>query len=233
MYAYLLNQTKTSLKSIAKSSNEGNGGLKNETIYNILGQAAVEVSKCEVDWIALFDGAVVAFWQAPDMFCNPVKRATLAYAVNKCIASFGGTRGAKRKHIHREPNFLAIEYAQLMALVTDNEKARAALLKSGVDLTRHEQQRREGRDDFWSDFIAPLYNDPSVTVTFRICQILPECGVDESGVNHIARTQRSLTTVKEKFFSVRSHFTRSYNIWTVSGHNDPENVRSYVCSALH
>ena len=47
-------------------------------------------------------------------------------------------------------SFTCNEFARIVGLLTGNETVRAALLRSGLDLTRRELDIRAGRDEFWS-----------------------------------------------------------------------------------
>ena len=47
-------------------------------------------------------------------------------------------------------SFTFNEFARIVGLLTGNETVRAALLRSGLDLTRRELDIRAGRDEFWS-----------------------------------------------------------------------------------
>ena len=104
-----------------------------------------------------------------------------------------------------------------MAILTQNEQARSALLKSGLDLSRNEQQRREDRDEFWTRTITPLFNNPNTELALSFRGIIPngDYELDTIDVCKASEIQRSGTLLKEKYFCVRSHFTRSFSSWTV------------------
>ncbi len=44
-----------------------------------------------------------------------------------------------------------------------------ALINLGHDLSRAQQQRREGRDAFWTELVAALFNKSTVTVFITTC----------------------------------------------------------------
>lgn len=110
------------------------------------------------------------------------------------------------------------EFARLMGLLARHEAARAALIKSGRDLSREQQQRREGRDSFWETLIAKLFNDATVRVELDMRGCIS--GDDEvSNVDPNAKPilPRGGAWLKDRFF-----VTKAYSRWTVSGQNNPE-----------
>lgn len=56
------------------------------------------------------------------------------------------------------------EVARLVGVLAGSEKAASALIRSGKDLTRLEQQRGEGRDSFWDHMVALMFNNQSYKV---------------------------------------------------------------------
>ena len=62
------------------------------------------------------------------------------------------------------------EFSPLVCVLLQCNEARTALLESGLDLSRVQQQRRESRDAFWELIVAPLFNDATIlfTLTFVV-----------------------------------------------------------------
>ncbi len=65
------------------------------------------------------------------------------------------------------PPMAAFEFLRLIGIFTEREDARQALINSGRDFSCAQQQRREGRDAFWTDLVAVLLNKSTVTVALR------------------------------------------------------------------
>jgi hypothetical protein len=118
------------------------------------------------------------------------------------------------------------EFARIVGLLTGNEAVRAALLRSGLDLTRSELDKGVGRDDFWNVEMEPMFNDKRLDVS-------APCAVDELVLSRVDANStpldhRPAELLRRKVFEARAYFTRVYNNWSVSGQNDAENFTEFV-----
>jgi hypothetical protein len=123
-------------------------------------------------------------------------------------------------------SFTSNEFARTVGLLTGNEAVRAALLRSGLDLTRSELDKGVGRDDFWNAEMEPMFNDKRLDVS-------APCAVDalvmsRVDANSTPLDHRPAELLRRKFFEAGAYFTRVYDNWSVSGQNDAENFTEFV-----
>jgi hypothetical protein len=136
------------------------------------------------------------------------------------------SRGKKRKSAQPSAAFSVNEFARVVALLITNHDVRRALLRSGLDLTRGELDRGVGRDDFWVTEVEPVMNDSTLKFALPGGDLpLPLATVDP---NAPVIEPRAGELLKRKFYEARSHFTRWYSNWNVSGNYSVENFHQFV-----
>ena len=84
----------------------------------------------------------------------------------------------------------SFEFARMIRVLFENKEARTSLLRSGLDLTRIEQQRILDRHAFWKSVVARLNNDEG-TVIGMGCVVLVDADKHHSCVNPIIIPHRS------------------------------------------
>jgi hypothetical protein len=73
-----------------------------------------------------------------------------------------------------EPGINVSEFARFICVLTQVQHVRAELLTSGMDLTRAQLDRHEGRDDMWSKSIETAFNDPTTVLSLPAMADMPE-----------------------------------------------------------
>lgn len=68
----------------------------------------------------------------------------------------------------RAPAMSTSEFAHLIGVIKEQEYSRRELIHPGLDLTRHQQQRREGRYEFLDTPVAPNVKNDEVRVGLRL-----------------------------------------------------------------
>lgn len=121
------------------------------------------------------------------------------------------------------PAMTVHEFARLVGVLLHDESARAALLQSGQNLTRAQQDQRQGRDMFWETVVQPIFNDARTKMTLNMAgcvdNIFSNTQVD---ANYALLCKRSGSWLKDRYFSVRCIFTKAYHIWSKSGQKSSE-----------
>lgn len=121
----------------------------------------------------------------------------------------------------KSKTFTLNEWARLVGLLTSHKCTRDALIQSGKDLTREQQDKGEHRDLFWETVVAMNFNEPSVIIQLDLRGVVDNNGFVKSINPNAERVQhRSGTVLKDKFFEMRKHFTSAYAKWKESGQND-------------
>jgi hypothetical protein len=121
------------------------------------------------------------------------------------------------------PSMNLSEFGQLVCVLLQNDDVRRDLIGSGLDLSRAQSDRHEGRDDFWSNSVSSAFNDPTIRVALSMSGHLSD--VD---VNAPPRAIREGEKLKSIFFKSRGVFTKVYQKWSLSGQNDPERFESFL-----
>jgi hypothetical protein len=94
------------------------------------------------------------------------------------------------------------------------------LLESGLDQTRAQSDRREGRDEFWPQSVEPAFNNPATLVSLSVAGAMAELDV-----NAAQRAYRGGERLKSYFFKARGLFTQIYERWSVS---DPKKFVDFL-----
>eukprot|EP00171_Calliarthron_tuberculosum_P005085 IDg5085t1 len=203
-----------------KSYAPGSLGLQPTTerdrAYSFSSCARNAVADGTYDWNTVFGAMQSDFWLEGANRAEFIRKAP----EHQRYLETAPARGSRK---NGAPPMTLSEFARLMGLLTKNDSARSALIQSELDLTREQQQRREGRDVFWESLIARLFNDPAVRVDLdlRGCISGPN-DVGTVNSNETPAVPRGGAWLKDRFFAVRALFTKSYARWTVSGQNNPE-----------
>ncbi len=215
-YTFLVLCKGRDLKDLASQKELTPGTCKNATIGKLMMAAQAAVTSGTYDWNTVFGTMQSDFWRESANRAEFIRKAP----THQRYLETAPTRGSRKSGA---PPMTLSEFARLMGLLTKNDLARRALIQSGLDLTREQQQRREGRDAFWESLIARLFNDRTVRVELdlRGCISGPN---DVGTVNSNAppAAPRGGAWLKDRFFAVRALFTKAYARWTVSGQNNPE-----------
>jgi hypothetical protein len=122
-----------------------------------------------------------------------------------------------------EPGINISEFARLLCVLTQVPHVLAELLNSGMDITRAQSDRHEGRDDMWAKSIETAFNDPTIVLSLPGMADMTE--VDASTVPQCHRGGEKL---KSLFFKTRALFTKVYERWSASGQNDPDRVANFL-----
>lgn len=134
----------------------------------------------------LFDEDYGSFWSASAnysvrMLVVPTNKRVTATIQNSGLI-FRQRTGANENRTGRAPPMETSEFKRLMPILVQREEASSALIRSGLDLTRHEKQRREGCDTFWDTIVEPVFNEIQVWVSLGPTG----CVNNENGVGTIA-----------------------------------------------
>lgn len=116
-------------------------GVKNPVICYLLMKGKAFVSDGTVDSNEFLNGRLRKFWSNPAKVSTPIR---FAPSDNDVVAF--SVESADR--VSRTAAITTHEFAWLVDILVDSEEARTGLLQSGIDLTKVEQQRRTGRDQF-------------------------------------------------------------------------------------
>jgi hypothetical protein len=119
-----------------------------------------------------------------------------------------------------------IEFARLVCFLVNDEQVRAALLKSGLELTHSELDSRAHRDEFWVKFVEPKTNDTSQHASLP-GRNLPHCLMNVDP-NAPAVQFRTGDFLKRKFYESRASFTQWRMNWSQSGNYDVDSFERYV-----
>ena len=216
VYTFLLNSSLTCLRELGRACRTKHSGVKNTVVCHSLLKGQQVVASGAKDWDDFFMGKYNEFWTNPANVTN-FMRACLS---DSDIRAFSSEKGEKHR---REAFMTSHEFARMIGILFENEEARTSLLRSGLDLTRVEQQRRMDRDAFWEFVVARFHNDEDTVIGMSYVGLV-DADEHHSCVNpnKIPQQKRSGVWLKEKFFSVRAAFTRAFYNWTRSGQNNPE-----------
>jgi hypothetical protein len=122
-----------------------------------------------------------------------------------------------------EPPLNLSEFGRLVCVLLQLEFVRRDLMASGLDLSRAQSDRHEGRDEFWSKSVSPAFNSPAIRVS-----LCAEGYLSDVNVNAPPRAHREGEKLKSIFFKSRGLFTKSYGKWSLSGQNDPERFADFL-----
>lgn len=120
------------------------------------------------------------------------------------------------------PNFTISEFARLVIVMRDDEKARSALYRLGQELRRAELDSGTSRDAFWG-IIEDRFNDTTVPVRFTFAG-----HVDEADPSRDPACHRAAASLKAHFYEARSVFTDAVDKWMRSGQNDPDKFPDFL-----
>lgn len=120
------------------------------------------------------------------------------------------------------PNFSISEFARLVIVMRDDEKARSALYRLGQELRRAELDSGTSRDAFWG-IIEDRFNDTTVPVRFSFAG-----HVDEADPSRAPACRRPAASLKTHFYEARSVFTDAVDKWMRSGQNDPDKFPDFL-----
>lgn len=99
------------------------------------------------------------------------------------------------------------------------------MIQSVQERTRGQLDRREPRDAFWFNKVAPVFNIVSREFSYEFCGVLhglvPGC---KEGIERLGEE------LKKEYMGIRSAFTVAYDKWSVSGQNNPDNFEEF-CEA--
>ena len=157
-----------------------------------------------------------SFWSNPSRIPTSL-RSCPSDADSRAFSSEKGER------MKRTAAIICHEFARLVGIMIEKEEARSALLSSGVNLTRIEQQLRMDREEFWESVVARLHNDQTVIVGMSFVGLVDTD--DEHSVINPSKAlpqKRSGAWLKDKLFAIRASFTRAFHNWTRSRQNNPE-----------
>ena len=122
---------------------------------NVKGQVAVQTG--EKDWDEFLCGQYKSFWSNPSRITTSLRSCPS----DADLRAFSSERGGR---MNGTAVITCHEFARLVDILIEKKEARSALLSSGINLTRIEQQRRMDRDEFWESVVARLHNDQTVIV---------------------------------------------------------------------
>ena len=117
-------------------------GVKNSVICILMLKAQSAVSKVESDWDDFFRGKYREFWSNPSNVSTPVRIAPS----DAEIREFSFDSELRQRC---SSNMSTHEFVRKVRILVENKGSRSALINSGIDLIRIEQQRRMVRDEFW------------------------------------------------------------------------------------
>lgn len=121
-----------------------------------------------------------------------------------------------------EPNFTISEFARLIIVMRDDERARSALYRLGQELRRAELDCGTSRDSFWG-IIADRFNDTSLPIRFSFTG-----HVDEADPSLDPLCKRSAASLKSHFQEARTVFSEALDNWERSGQNDPSRFENFL-----
>ena len=191
--------------------------MKNAVICNLLLRGQKIVSRGEIDGNGFFQGRLHRFWISSRNTSALLRHAPSYEQITAfCLNSSGGKT-------RKNAVITTHVFARLVVVLTEREEASAAVIQSGQTLTRIEQQRRHDRDSFWESIVARFHNDKTVIIMMEYGGII-DSDDEQTLINpNLPPPQRRTGAwLKEKYYSVRSLFTKAHHNWTVSGHNDSE-----------
>ena len=146
---------------------------------------------------------------------------SLQLAFLRQVRTFGSFRVFQEKEQRKQWDVLA-RICSFNGNCDKKDEARI-LLRSRLDLSRIEKQRRDSRDGFWEIIVARLQNDVREIVAIDFTGLID---ADEHNMaidsNIPVPEMRSRRWQKEGFFSIRASFTSLYHNWTLFGQNNPE-----------
>lgn len=117
---------------------------------------------------------------------------------------------------NQAPSFSISEFARLILVMRDDERARTALFKLNQELQRAELDGGVSRDCFWG-IISDRFNDRSLPVRFDF-----SCEVEDIDPSQPPPCFRSTSSLKAHFQDARSTFTTALANWSTSGQNNPK-----------
>lgn len=112
------------------------------------------------------------------------------------------------------PNFTLSEFARLIVILQEDERAREAMFRLSQELQSCELDGGVTRAAFWQ-VIADRFNDISLPISFSF-----EGDIEETDPSQVPLCSRPASTLKSQFHDARSVllcFT-----WSRSGQNDPD-----------
>jgi hypothetical protein len=117
------------------------------------------------------------------------------------------SRGKSKSEIRTVCAALTVnEFARLVGFLVVDGPVRAALLKSGLDLTHSDLDSRAHRDDFWIHIVEQIMNDVSQRVTLPGRHLSP-CLANVNPNIPVVQF-RSGDFLKRKFYDSRASFTQ-------------------------
>lgn len=210
LYTWLLHCGVRTLTGLARKVNVKNTGWKNTLVCRLLMHSDARVRDSSATYDSVFGDEYTEFWRSPRNQAATVYIAPSSEIVRD-TASVEGKRGRAAKKV--EQPMSTSEFARLMGVLIEDDDARAALIASGQDLTREQQQRREGRDTFWTTIVERVFNDTSfkIALDVRGCVNGDDENLSVADPNAKPISFRSGVWLKDKFFVVRGLFTRGYD----------------------
>ena len=207
-YTFLVNLSVANLRSLCRLPRFEckQDGVKNNLVCRLLLQAD-EIWTENMEWFNMFGEAQVEFWHQPKnqtvpILHSPSKAAILRYQPTqkrRCETKF---------EEEKNPAMEIWEFGRIVGILVESEEAQADLITSGRDLTRKELEKKVHRDEFWESIVVRLYNDSSVTISTEFSEMVSKSGViGKIDVNEAPSCRRTGAWMKDRFFSVRSHFT--------------------------
>lgn len=218
-FTFLFAQKRSALRELAQLAGTRRCGVKNSIACHLLAYADQQVSSKKASYDEAFGDLQQEFWGETRNQTQRIWIAPDILMLSRYRASTGGQKSADN---HGSP-WSVSEFARLMAILTDSEEAKHALIRSGTALNRNDLQRRANMDSFWVDIIEPLFNDPNkkFSLNIRGC-VRGDTEMDLIDVNASPSCFRSGSALRAKFVSVRAHFTTAYSNWSTSGQLDAE-----------
>lgn len=209
-YTFLMRQNRTQLRDIAKTADVRQNGVKNAVVCHLMRFADLKAGQSDAVYKDIFGTTQVAFWRIPGNI-QDVFKAPCAEDISL------QDKTAPPKSI------TVPEFARLIAVLTESDKCRSALLQSGLNLNRDDLQRGDGRDAFWTTVVEPLFNDETAKFAMDLRgSVQPDDGIGIIDVNQSPQCHRNGVWLKDEFASIRSLFTKAYHNFSVSGQNDGE-----------
>jgi hypothetical protein len=172
-------------------------------------------------------GAATAWFKSRDRHHLSLRLAPCNTSLQKFSPFANKEKGATRSSVASGGGALPIdEFARLLSVLIDDDEARSALLLSGLNLSREQLDRREGRDEFWISVVEARFNDPEAL--FILPGGPPPTYLTDVNAAAPPAAHRSGDFLKSKFFEIRAAFTTWHQRWAVSGNYDTGNFRDFV-----
>ena len=141
VYNVFFNSSLNSLRELGKASRTKHTGVKNTVLCQLMLKGKVAVQTDEIDWEEFLCGQYKSFWSNPSRITTSLRSCPS----DVHLRAISSERGERMK---RTAAITCHEFARLVGILIEKKEARSALLSSGFNLMRIEQQCRMGRDEF-------------------------------------------------------------------------------------